>query len=101
MLYDGSPFIPDLTVLLRIVEQQKVTTLGISPRWMGELMKNGIVPREVADLSSLKQVTSTGMVLPDQMFEWFYDVAFPKHVMLGNMTGGTDIVSSFSTALPH
>lgn len=93
VMYDGSPFVPDLKVLLRIVEEQKVTRMGVSPRWMGELMKNRIAPREVADLSSLRSVTSTGMVLPDQMFEWFYDVAFPKHVQLANITGGTDIVS--------
>lgn len=93
VLYDGSPMVPDLKVLLRIVEEQKVNVLGISPRWMGELHKNHIAPREVANMSSLKLVVSTGMVLPDQMFEWFYDVAFPPHVQLGNMTGGTDIVS--------
>jgi acetoacetyl-CoA synthetase len=91
--YDGSPMAPDLKVLLRIVEEQRVTKLGISPRWMGELMKNRIVPQKEADLSSLRLVGSTGMVLPDQMFEWFYDVGFPKHVHLGNISGGTDIVS--------
>lgn len=94
VLYDGSPFVPDLTVLLRLVEEHKVNHLGVSPRWMAELMKNRIVPRDVADLSSLKLVESTGMVLPDQMFEWFYDVAFPKTTQLGNHSGGTDIVSN-------
>lgn len=93
IFYDGSPFMPDMKVLLRVVEEQKVTILGTSPRWMGELMKNGVVPREEFGLSSLKYVTSTGMVLSDQLFEWFYDVAFPKTVHLGNMSGGTDIVS--------
>lgn len=95
ILYDGSPFQPDLKILLRIVEQEKVTNLGISPRWMGELMKNGIAPRQVADLSSLKVVVSTGMVLPDQLFDWFYDVGFPKSVLLANISGGTDIAGCF------
>lgn len=95
ILYDGSPFAPDLKVLLRVIEQQKVNILGISPRWLGELMKNRIVPKDEVDLSTLKRVTSTGMVLPDQTFEWFYDVAFPKQTQLCNFTGGTDIVSFF------
>jgi acyl-CoA synthetase (AMP-forming)/AMP-acid ligase II len=94
VLYDGSPFVPDLKVLLRVAEEQGVTSMGISPRWMGELMKNGVAPREVADLRKLRLVTSTGMVLPDQLFEWFYDVAFPKDVHLANISGGTDIVSA-------
>ncbi|KFG85095.1 acetoacetyl-CoA synthase [Metarhizium anisopliae] len=95
VLYDGSPFVPDATVLLKIAEQQGVSTLGLSPRWMTELMKKGISPRKVADLSKLRKVVSTGMVLPDQMFEWFYDEAFPPEVHLANISGGTDIAGCF------
>ncbi|ODA79754.1 hypothetical protein RJ55_05348 [Drechmeria coniospora] len=95
VLYDGSPFLPDHAVLLRVAEEQHVTILGVSPRWMTELMKRGIIPKEAANLSKLKAVTSTGMVLPDQMFHWFYDVAFPPQVQLGNMSGGTDIAGCF------
>jgi acetoacetyl-CoA synthetase len=76
------------------VEEQKVTKLGLSPRWMFELAKNAISPREIADMSSLRIVTCTGMVLSDQLFEWFYDKGFPKNVHLANISGGTDIVSS-------
>jgi acetoacetyl-CoA synthetase len=93
VMYDGSPFQPDPTILLKIVEQEKVTKLGISPRWMGELVKNQIVPKNIVDLSSLRIVTCTGMVLSDQLFEWFYDTGFPAHIQLANISGGTDIVS--------
>jgi acetoacetyl-CoA synthetase len=93
VFYDGSPFVPDRSVLLRIVEEQRVTNLGISPRWLGELMKEGIVPQKEADLSSLTAVQSTGMVLKEQVFDWFYDGAFPTNIKLANFSGGTDIVS--------
>jgi acetoacetyl-CoA synthetase len=93
VLYDGSPFQPDLKTFIRLIGEQKVTKLGTSPRWMHEMQKSGIVPKDVADLSSLKIVTSTGMVLSDALFEWFYDVGFPKHVHLANISGGTDLVS--------
>ena len=99
ILYDGSPFQPDLTTFVKLIGEQKVTMLGTSPRWMGEIQKNGIIPRDITDLSSLKTVTSTGMVLSDQLFEWFYDVGFPKHVHLANISGGTDIVSHFPTKI--
>jgi acetoacetyl-CoA synthetase len=92
ILYDGSPFQPDLTTFVKLIGDLKCTKLGISPRWMGELQKNGIAPKDVTDLSNLKVVTSTGMVLSDQLFEWFYDVGFPKHVHLANISGGTDLV---------
>lgn len=101
LLYDGSPFQPDLTTFVKLIGEQKVTKLGTSPKWMHELQKNGIVPRNVTDLSSLKSVSSTGMVLPDQLFEWFYDVGFPKHVHLGNISGGTDLVRCTSGYYMH
>jgi acetoacetyl-CoA synthetase len=92
VLYDGSPFQPDLTTFIKLLGAQKVTMLGTSPKWMLEIQKNGIVPKDVTDLSSLTHVSSTGMVLSDQQFEWFYDVGFPKHVHLANISGGTDLV---------
>lgn len=95
VFYDGSPLVPDAKILLRIAAEQRVTNLGISPRWMGELLKGGVVPRDEFDLSRLKRVVSTGMVLSDQLFEWFYDVGFPRSVHLCNISGGTDIVSLF------
>ncbi|TPX10444.1 uncharacterized protein E0L32_008663 [Thyridium curvatum] len=100
VLYDGSPFQPDARVLARLVERQRVTKLGISPRWMFEFAKAGLAPRDVADVSSLEVVTSTGMVLSDQLFEWFYDRGFPAHVQLGNISGGTDIAGCFGLLNP-
>ncbi|KAI0490831.1 acetoacetate-CoA ligase [Xylaria cf. heliscus] len=100
VLYDGSPFQPDLQTFVKLVGDQKVTRLGISPRWMHEIAKAGISPRDITDLSNLKTVTSTGMVLPDQLFEWFYDKGFPSHVNLSNMSGGTDIAGCFALGNP-
>ena len=108
ILYDGSPFVPTPVTLLDIVESEKVTKLGISPRWMAEVakMRDGgaegerknevIKVKEKWDLSSLRIVTCTGMVLSEALFEWFYsDKGFPSHVCLANISGGTDIVSFF------
>lgn len=67
---------------------------------MTEIQKHGIVPRDAADLSSLRLVTSTGMVLSDALFEWFYDVAFPPAVHLANISGGTDIAGCFAMQNP-
>lgn len=95
VLYDGSPFQPDLQTFVKLIGDQKVTKLGISPRWMHEIAKAGISPREMTDLSNLKVVSSTGMVLSDQLFEWFYDTGFPAHAHLFNISGGTDIAGCF------
>lgn len=100
VLYDGSPFQPDPTAFIRIIGNQKVTRLGVSPRWMAEIQKAGIVPRRVTNLSALKSVSSTGMVLSDRQFEWFYDVASPEMTHLANISGGTDIAGCFGIENP-
>lgn len=74
----------------------RVTHFGISPRYLQELRKQKIQPRKIADLSHLQLVSSTGMVLADSLFEWFYDEGFPSHVHLGNISGGTDIAACFA-----
>jgi len=100
VMYDGSPFQPDIKTFVQLYGQQKVTHLGISPRYLSDLQKNGIIPKKVTDLSNLRIVTSTGMVLSDQLFEWFYDSAFPAHVQLDNIAGGTDLAGAFGTGNP-
>ncbi|OJJ46221.1 hypothetical protein ASPZODRAFT_152419 [Penicilliopsis zonata CBS 506.65] len=100
VLYDGSPFVPDLEILLRILEEQKVTNFGTSPRFFNELRKNRISPRQIADLSNLSLVTSTGMVLSESLFEWFYDEGFPPTTQLANIAGGTDLITCFGMENP-
>ncbi|KAJ5692516.1 acetoacetyl-CoA synthase [Penicillium macrosclerotiorum] len=100
ILYDGSPFLPDATRLPRLLEKHKVTHFGTSPRWMHEMRKNKISPRKIADLSHLKGVTSTGMVLSESLFEWFYDEGFESHTLLANISGGTDVAACFGLENP-
>ncbi|KAI5780956.1 acetoacetyl-CoA synthase [Geopyxis carbonaria] len=90
VLYDGSPFFPKPAAYINLMGSQRVTHLGTSPRYFQELQLKGISPRAMTDLSALKVVTSTGMVLPDALFHWFYDHGFPAHTQLSNITGGTD-----------
>jgi len=67
---------------------------------MQTLLAASIVPRTLTDLSSLVTVTSTGMVLSDALFAWFYDVAFPPSVHLANISGGTDLAGCFGLENP-
>ncbi|KAK5728250.1 hypothetical protein LTR15_001385 [Elasticomyces elasticus] len=95
ILFDGSPFQPDLKTFLKLVSDQKVTDLGVSPRYFQTLAtaKPPVLPRDTVDLTHLRRVSSTGMVLSEAQFEWFYDAGFPKHVQLGNISGGTDLAA--------
>ncbi|OAG22864.1 acetyl-coenzyme A synthetase [Alternaria alternata] len=100
ILYDGSPFQPSPEAFLSILEEQRVTDFGTSPRFLHELQKRNISPRNLFQLSHLKSVGTTGMVLTEAQFEWFYDVGFPTSVHLRNQSGGTDIAGRFGLENP-
>ncbi|KAH7396407.1 hypothetical protein BKA66DRAFT_409168 [Pyrenochaeta sp. MPI-SDFR-AT-0127] len=100
VLYDGSPFQPSPQAFLKVLEEQRVTDFGTSPRFLHELQKHEIVPRNLFDLSALRSVCATGMVLSDSQFEWFYDVGFPTNVHLRNISGGTDLAGCFGVENP-
>lgn len=100
VMYDGSPFAVDDKNFIRLVGEQKVTHWGISPRYLHTLRSKSINPQHVTDLSNLIVVTSTGMVLSESLFEWFYDFGFSPSVQLCNISGGTDIAAAFGTGNP-
>ncbi|KAL1593679.1 hypothetical protein SLS60_010410 [Paraconiothyrium brasiliense] len=100
VFYDGSPFIPSAEAFLSVLESQRVTDFGTSARFLHELQKSNIVPRKQFDLSRLRSVCTTGMVLSDALFEWFYDTAFPPKVHLRNVSGGTDLAGCFGIMNP-
>lgn len=94
VVYDGSPFVPDSLVLLRLVQKFRVNLFGTSAKFLSTLMAAGIKPREKVNLSSLRTVVSTGSTLTAQVAKWFYDEAFPKNVHLLSTCGGTDLACS-------
>jgi acetoacetyl-CoA synthetase len=100
ILYDGSPFTPSPQTFLSILPEQRVTDFGTSPRFLHELQKLSITPKSILDLSALRSVCTTGMVLTDAQFEWFYDTAFPPSVHLRNISGGTDLAGCFGIENP-
>jgi acetoacetyl-CoA synthetase len=100
ILYDGSPFLPSPETFLSILPSQRVTDFGTSPRFLQELQTRSLTPKTLFDLSSLRNVGTTGMVLSPAQFTWFYDTAFPPSVHLRNISGGTDLAGCFGIENP-
>ncbi|KAF9771387.1 hypothetical protein IL306_010979 [Fusarium sp. DS 682] len=95
LLYDGNPFLPHRAALVELAAKERVTHFGTSPRYLEELRQAGIRPREVNNLEALQVVSSTGMIFPEALFDWFYDYGFPAHARVNNQSGGTDIAGCF------
>jgi acetoacetyl-CoA synthetase len=99
VMFDGNPGSPDLGELWRLAETSAMTYFGTSAPFLLACRKAGIVPSELADLSRLRAVGSTGAPLPPEGFRWVYE-AVGKGVQLHSISGGTDVCTAFVGASP-
>lgn len=99
VLFDGDPASPDLGAMWRLVERQRVTVFGTSAPFLMACRKAGLRPGEVADLSALRELGSTGAPLPAEGFHYVHDAVSPT-VHLASVSGGTDVCSAFVGAAP-
>ncbi|KAI0199977.1 hypothetical protein F4808DRAFT_461372 [Astrocystis sublimbata] len=100
VLYSGSPFKPyGYQSIPCLLSSLKVTHFGTSATYLTTLEANHVYPAAEHDLSHLQAIYSTASPLPPSTFSFVYE-AFPKHVNLGSITGGTDIISLFGAPCP-
>ncbi|KAI8384650.1 acetoacetate-CoA ligase [Radiomyces spectabilis] len=102
VLWDGSPFKPAPISLWELVDELKVTHFGTSAKYIQSLQEANVHPKDQCKLDSLKAVYSTGSPLKPESYEFVYE-HIKKDIMLGSITGGTDICSLFAghnAALP-
>jgi acetoacetyl-CoA synthetase len=99
VLFDGDPGHPDLAALWHMAGAEGVTFFGTSAPFLLACRKEGIVPREVADLAALRGVGSTGAPLPAEGFDWVYE-AVGDDVLLSSVSGGTDVCTAFVGGCP-
>ncbi|WXL27685.1 acetoacetate--CoA ligase [Ectopseudomonas mendocina] len=99
VLFDGSPFHPEPTRLIDLIDSEQINVFGTSAKFIAALEKAGAKPRESHKLSSLKAILSTGSPLAHESFEYVYrDIK--TDVCLSSISGGTDIVSCFALGNP-
>jgi acetoacetyl-CoA synthetase len=99
VLYDGSPSAPTLSRLWQLVGQAGVTHFGTSAGFIAACLKDGVDPRQEADLRALRSVGSTGSPLAREGYRWIYD-RLGDEVWLASMSGGTDVCTAFVGGVP-
>ncbi|MCF5053346.1 acetoacetate--CoA ligase [Pseudomonas syringae] len=99
VLYDGSPFHPGPERLIDLIDAEKISVFGTSPKFLATLEKAGLQPRLSHDLGSLKGLISTGSPLSPQSYDYVYR-EIKAQLCLSSMSGGTDIVSCFVIGNP-
>jgi acetoacetyl-CoA synthetase len=99
VMFDGDPAKPDLGAMWRFAAEAGLTYFGTSAPFLLACRKAGLVPREVADLSALRGVGSTGAPLPGEGFRWVYENVRPD-IQLMSFSGGTDLCTGFVGGAP-
>ena len=99
VLYDGSPFSPNASALIDLIDAEDITVFGVGARYLAALEKAGVKPRRSHRLSSLRTILSTGSPLAHEGFRFVYR-DFKPDVALASISGGTDIVSCFALGNP-
>ncbi len=99
VLFDGSPAHPDLASLWRLADEEGITFFGASAPFLMACRKEDLRPGELADLSRLRGIGSTGAPLPAEGFRYVYDAVSPS-AQLQSVSGGTDICTAFVGGAP-
>ncbi|SCG42472.1 acetoacetyl-CoA synthetase [Micromonospora halophytica] len=99
VLFDGNPGHPDLGALWRLAEETGTTYFGTSAPFLLACRKAGLVPKEIADLSALRGLGSTGAPLPAEGFTWVYETVGDR-LQLQSLSGGTDVCTGFVGGVP-
>ncbi|VVN09022.1 Acetyl-coenzyme A synthetase [Pseudomonas fluorescens] len=99
VLYDGSPFHPDPERLIDLIDDERISVFGTSPKFLATLESSGVKPRQSHALDSLKILLCTGSALSPQSYDFVYR-DFKSELCLASMSGGTDIVSCFVNGNP-
>ena len=99
VLYDGSPSFPTMNRLFDLVDQERLTLLGTSAKFIDSARKSEIDPINSHSLKTLRTICSTGSPLAPEGFGWVYEKV-SKTVHLASISGGTDLCACFVAGDP-
>jgi len=99
VLYDGSPFYPDGTALIKMADKLGITVFGTSAKYISSLESAGIKPKQISSFQKLRTILSTGSPLVEENFDFVYG-EWKEDVQLASISGGTDIISCFALGNP-
>jgi acetoacetyl-CoA synthetase len=94
VLFDGSPFHPGPERLFELAAAERINVFGTSAKYIDAVKKSGYRPKDKLDLAPLRAILSTGSPLLPESFDFVYE-AIKDDLLLGSISGGTDIVSCF------
>ena len=99
MLWDGSPFHPGPEALWDFAEEEGITHLGLSAKYVDAVRKAGVEPADGRRFERLRTILTTGSPLAPESYDYIY-ARVKADLALGSMSGGTDLCGCFVGANP-
>ena len=99
VLFDGNPMHPTPERLFEIAEENQLTLLGVSAKYVDSIRKLNLRPKETHKLSRLRTIASTGSPLSPDGFNFIYE-SVASSIHLASISGGTDICGCFMLGAP-
>ena len=87
-----------------LIDELQINHFGTSAKYLSVLEQANLKPAEdhpyPTRLKSLRSIFSTGSPLAPSTFTYVYKTLVPHPILLGSITGGTDILSLFGAPCP-
>ncbi|MEQ9642250.1 MAG: AMP-binding protein [Alphaproteobacteria bacterium] len=91
VLTEGTPDYPQKGRFWRLIQDYKVSFVGMAPTAVRSLMRHGVAEVQKYDLSTVRVSASTGEPWTDEAWNWFFEHVCGKRAPLLNWSGGTEI----------
>ncbi len=91
VIAEGTPDFPEPGRLWRLVQDHRISLLGIGPTVARMMMRHGAVETDRYDLSSLRLAASTGEPWDPDSWTWVFDHVLRRRGPLMNYSGGTEL----------
>ena len=102
LVAEGAPDYPDTGRFWRLVQNHKVTYLGLAPTLIRSLMRYGDEEIEGYDLSALRIVCSGGEAWTEAPWNWCFQHVCKERLPIINIVGGTEVGGcNFTGTLHH
>jgi acetyl-CoA synthetase len=102
LVAEGTPDFPDTGRFWRLLQDHKVTYLGVAPTLIRGLMRYGSAEVESFDLSALRVTVSGGEAWTEAPWRWFFEHVCKKKLPFLNIVGGTEVGGcNFTGTLHH
>ena len=101
LVAEGTPDYPDTGRFWRLLQDHRITYLGVAPTLIRGLMRHGDQDVERYDLSALRITVSGGEAWTEAPWRWFFEHVCKKKLPFLNIVGGTEVGGCNFTGTVH